>query len=169
MFPGSFGQIDRGRFVGLVDCMVKDPSKEALLRSLLAQLSAAANQDHWSVREFFTATALEAALRSLYGEPFVPGKKGKGYVGISMSKFHNDYLKVKEWKGVRKAVLKAHERLRHRNAHPDWLVGKGGQLSDAEFDQSLLDIRLLERYYGAFILAVAGINDLDPEQVLHAP
>lgn len=168
LFPPRTGEIDRSRFVGLVDFMVSNPPGAAVLRGLRSQLSAAAVQAYWPVRELLIATALEAALRSVYNDPFVEGAKSNGYVNRRMSEFQKDYLDG-EWREVRKAVVKAHERLRHRNAHPDWMLGTGGQWSDAALDQALLDIRLLERFYGAFVLALARIDNVDPEQVLHGP
>ncbi len=53
--------------------------------------------------------------------------------------------------------------MRHRNAHPDFLLKKGGYLSEEYREKSVDDMIYLSRFYGYMILAMAGFQDLEPQ------
>jgi hypothetical protein len=55
-----------------------------------------------------------------------------------------------------------HARLRHRNAHPDWLTTPNGVLSKEELKESTKDLIFLSRFYGYMILALAGFKEVEP-------
>jgi hypothetical protein len=54
-------------------------------------------------------------------------------------------------------VFGAWRRLRHRNAHPDWLHGDG---NDSIRRQAVEDLMTLTRFYGIMIFAMARVPTL---------
>lgn len=74
--------------------------------------------------------------------------------------FKKKYFSEK-WSPACESALKVYARLRHRNAHPDWLTTPNGVLSKEELKQSTKDLVLLSRFYGYMILALAGFKDLE--------
>lgn len=130
---------------------------EALVaRMMFGQLAEATRQRTRAGLELLTATILEAALRTLQDTPFVPGKSNKFDAKRALRAFRNTYLDS-TWADVAADVLKAWKRLRHRNAHPEWLhaPSKPGDWYQAAYH----DLMLLSRFYGAMILAMAGKED----------
>lgn len=53
------------------------------------------------------------------------------------------------WEPACDKALQVRDRLRHRNAHPDWITHAGGSLSKAEWQQSIEDLTFLSRFYGS--------------------
>ena len=102
------------------------------------------------------STILEAALRTLFGHPFVSGDRTFN-IGRRLTEFRKKYLDD-EWTAACKSALGARSRLRHRNAHPDWLSSADGSESPARYTQALDDIIFLCHFYGYMVLAVAGIQ-----------
>ena len=112
-------------------------------------------------RELLISTILEAVLRTIDRKP-TKRKKDSWKCQTSLRDFRIEYL-PSGWTRTCGNVRKAFDRLRNRNAHPDWLISEGGGLSDEELNKSLNDIILLSRFYGYMILALAGFKDLKPE------
>jgi hypothetical protein len=79
----------------------------------------------------------------------------------SLSRFQKKYLSP-ACRHVRKRALDAFERLRHSTAHPEWLVDKMALPAEAARSQSFDDLRVLSRFYGYMILALAGVPNLQP-------
>lgn len=169
LFPASSTiEIDDHRFRNLAEFLFAHPHEARVVTGIVNQLFAAALQQWWQSRELLVATTLEGALRSLYKEPLRQGQQRRDYVGTRLIDFQKDYLAA-PWTSARRASVNAFRRLRLRNAHPDWLVEANGKLSEEELCQSAADMQLLARFYGAMILGIAGINDLDPDSVLRGP
>jgi len=122
-------------------------------RKLVDQVAEAARQQTWEASELLVATALEAALRTIHGEPFQPKEKRQWRADASMARFRAKYL-TSEWRRTCNDVLAVWRRLRHRNAHPSWLVATERTAARAQSDLS--DMGMLTRFYGAMILAMSG-------------
>jgi hypothetical protein len=151
------------QLIQLTNFLVKDKVLADAAKKAFRQLLDASRQVSFQGRELLCATILEALLRTVNNEPFVPGKVGRGWDAEgSMRRFRDRFLSLK-WRAICKRVLTAHKRLRNRNAHPDWLVEPGGDLSGESIMQSLYDTTLLSRFYGQAILALAGDSDLQPD------
>jgi len=60
-------------------------------------------------------------------------------------------------------VTKAWKRLRHRNAHPDWMDSI--DRTDDGNRQAIEDMMLLAQFYGSMMLALAGAPSLQPPPV----
>jgi hypothetical protein len=125
------------------------------------QLVEASRQETWQATELLCSTILEAALRSIDNHAF---KKGdySWKIKASLEQFRSHFLS-EAWREACHRVLDVRERLRHRNAHPDWLTRPGGALSPKEQADSLDDMIYLTRFYGYMILAMAGFKNLEPK------
>lgn len=156
-------QIDKKTFIDLTEFLVRNVEQARICDSLFYQVLEASRQRSWQATELLLSTALEAALRSIEGVPFTAKKsKNKQWeIRASLKNFRRKYLS-EEWVSVLEKVLRAHFRLRNRNAHPDWLLGTGGALSDIEMENSLDDMILLSRFYGYMILALSGKKSFKP-------
>jgi len=157
-------QIDKKTFVDLTEFLVRNVEQARICDSLFYQVLEASRQRSWQATELLLSTALEAALRSIEGVPFTTKKsknKQQWNIRASLESFRKKYLS-EEWVSVLEKVLRAHLRLRDRNAHPDWLLGTGGALSNIEMENSLDDMILLSRFYGYMILALSGNKSLKP-------
>ncbi|MCC5907827.1 MAG: hypothetical protein JJU13_16555 [Balneolaceae bacterium] len=131
---------------------------------ILSQLVEAENQISRTSQELLTATILEAALRTIYGVPFLEEGKSKFDVSYYLkNEFIPQYSDGKKWRVVRKEVIKAFERMRHRNAHPDWLIKEDDVYSDNRASDTYLDLRIMIKFYQQMILLMAGIKDVKPE------
>jgi hypothetical protein len=73
-----------------------------------------------------------------------------------------EYL-TREWKESCERAVEVRNKLRHRNAHPDWLFEEGRRRSETQTTELLVDISFLSRFYGYMILALAGFENLKPE------
>jgi len=147
-------------------------SKESdICLHIFKQMVEASKQQTIASRELLLSTILEAALRTLYNHPFVPGitkSKIKFKVDQSLKRFVNEYFSYdpdsfKKWKITANNAIKIHRRLRHRNAHPDWLTSQGGMLSEENLSEAINDTIFLSRFYGYMILALAGVKNLEPK------
>jgi len=156
-------QIDKKTFIDLTEFLVRNVEQARICDNLFSQVLEASRQRNWQAMELLLSTALEAALRSIEGVPFTTKKsKNKQWeIRASLENFAKKHLS-EEWASVLERVLRAHFRLRDRNAHPDWLLDIGGALSDIEMENSLDDMILLSRFYGYMILALSGNKNLKP-------
>lgn len=133
-------------------------SKQATVAAkMFRQLAEASRQRTDAGVELLTATVLEAALRTLFAEPFVAGQANTFDAKKSLNRFARRYLDQRTWQDVLNDVHAAWQRLRHRNAHPDWLYGS--RHTDAWNDRVIRDLQMLSQFYGAMILAMAGKKD----------
>lgn len=153
--------IDEPGLVKLADFLARDEPLGDICRRIFSQLLDASRQFSHQGTELLCSTILEAILRSVNSQPFE--KRPKPWKRVeSMDQFRSRFL-TSCWEDTCEQVLEAHCRLRHRNAHPDWLDGHGGSLSEEQLLASADDMELLARFYGYAILAVAGFTDLKPE------
>ena len=133
------------------------------------QIFDASQQITMGARELLTATILEAALRTIYDQPFnreCNSRKDKFDLSNKLKKFREDYLSTnielgRKWKSNHKQIIQTHRRLRDRNAHPDWIQSEGGGLSNV-MEEAVNDLIFLTSFYGYMILALAGVKDLYP-------
>jgi len=133
------------------------PSAEALVcQRLLETLISAAGQKSVEVMMLLAATALEAAMRTLYGWPF-HDKRRTGVVLTGLRKFCSEHGLLNHSVVIADTVCWAHTQLRDRNAHPDWLRPEVGDTLDSESYSCLL---YLARFYGFMIGALAEIEAL---------
>jgi hypothetical protein len=152
--------VSKPNFELLVSLFVGDSKEAMVCRLIYEQIANASTQPSWQATELLVATILEATLRTLYDKPFRPGAKGI-HIGQYLAKLRADYL-GEQWRDKCEVAADAHERLRHRNAHPDWLTGVPGKRWSEASDEALDDAILLCHFYGKLILALAGRRDLDP-------
>ena len=151
---------DKNAFVKMTEFLARNPERGKICRKIFYQIADASRQRTWQGRELLLSTILEAALRTLYGQPFQPGVYSWP-VEEYLEKFRQDFLTVK-WQDACRRVLEVQKRLRHRNAHPDWLSDEGGSESKAEMEQSVDDMVFLSSFYGYMIMAIAGFKDVEP-------
>src|SRR5699024_507066 len=105
----------------------KEYQESHVARRMLEQLIEAEQQKTLAAKELLTATVLEAALRTLFEVP----SSDKLYVPHYLKNdFIPKYANGAEWREVRKQVAKSFKNMRHRNAHPDWLVGEQNVYDD---------------------------------------
>lgn len=154
-------RIDRGRLIKLARFFTHGGREADVGRQILDQMAEACRQRSIAAHELLCSTILEAALRTLDDHPFREGDRS-WKIRISVKKFCDEYLS-EEWNVHADDALKRHKRLRHRNAHPDWLAFGDGAMSDERLRESLDDRIFLARFYGYMILALAGSKDLKPE------
>lgn len=143
----------------------KEQFKESYVaRLMLKQLVEADQQKTFISQELLSATILEAALRTLYDAPFSHEFNSKFDVGYHLkNEFIPDYADGKKWRKVRKEVFKSFRRVRHRNAHPDWLTEEMDVYSDENITDTIHDLRILIKFYQQMILLMSGKKDIKAE------
>ena len=126
------------------------------------QMVDASRQKTAQGQELLLATILEAIFRTIYNRPFEEGKsdppKSKR---LEMERFRTEFFSDK-WTDHCNKALELHGKLRHRNAHPDWLTSDDGGMSKGELIKSYTSLIFLSRFYGYMILGMAGFKDLEP-------
>lgn len=126
---------------------------------ILNQLVEAEKQKNITTQELLTATILEASLRSLYDVPFTKDSTSNFSVSYYLkNRFIPEYADGKKWRKVRKTVWKSFERMRHRNAHPDWLFDDKDIYDDDNITNTFHDLRIMIKFYQQMILLMADIN-----------
>jgi hypothetical protein len=153
--------LDRNAFIKLTEFLVKNPKPGMVCRKIFYQIADASRQKTWQGSELLLATILEAALRTLYNEPFDP-RVYAWPVKDYLERFRKDYL-ADSWQDACVRALEVRKRLRDRNAHPDWLTQEGGRESKPALEQALDDVVFLSTFYGYMILAIAGFKDIEPK------
>jgi len=155
-------EFNKNTFLKLVAFFTKGGHHADVCWKIFHQMADASRQETIQGRELLLSTILEAALRTIDGKPFKLGDyswKRK----TSLATFQQKYLSAKfNWETTCEEVLKIYARLRHRNAHPDWLTTPDGVLSKDELKKSTKNLIILSRFYGYMILAMAGFKDLEP-------
>lgn len=162
-FMAPFGRgapLDRNLLVTLTPRFVRDESARRIASLVMQQLSDASRQETWQAKELLCATILEALLRTVQGHPFKPGDRSFN-IEAALKHFRVKHFDD-SWKCECTRALDAHRRLRHRNAHPDWIATEDGGLSSEQMEQSLDDMIRLSRLYGYMILALAGLPKMKP-------
>lgn len=153
--------VNRERFIKLTDFFVKDNLETVICRKIFQQMVAVSQQKSWQARELLLSTILEATLRTYQNHPF----KEKD-TNFKLRQAYNSFCKkyfTEEWTDICTKAFLIHFKLRHRNAHPDWLFEQTGYLSDKRREESLNDMIFMSRFYGYMILALAGFDNLKPK------
>lgn len=158
--PGEW--LDKADLQRLTRFLYAGGPEAEVSRQIFRQLAEASRQKTQAGHELLTGTILEAALRTLQGVPYVHNRRNEFDAVKALRRFQRDYLD-RSWDSARKDVHEAWKRLRHRNAHPDWLFG--GKRPDAWHQMAQEDLILVSQFYGAMILAMAGKQDPDKPQV----
>jgi hypothetical protein len=153
--------LNKTLFVQLVRSFQKKEDTSRVCYTIFLQMAEASRQKSWEGRELLLSTILEAALRTIDKHPFRP-KDHSWKIRQSMASFQAKYLSDKWSKSCERAIH-ARDNLRHRNAHPDWLVTAGGAQSNEAWCRSMEDISFLSQFYGYLILVLAGVQNLEPK------
>jgi hypothetical protein len=162
--------VDSQSITNLANFLAETSTEAKVCHNIYLQVVEASQQKSWAARELLLATILEAALRTLNNDPFVQGKSKSDVVIRYLSPFVNDKIlaavddeqRKANWKKVRRNVEKFLVKLRHRNAHPDWLTGEHGSWSHEQLEESFYMQRFMAWFYGYMILAMAGCKNLEP-------
>jgi hypothetical protein len=154
------GVVRKDDLLKLTEFFAASSDHARICRSIFAQLLEASRQKTWPGTELLCATILEAALRTLDKHPFRPSDNS-WKIKESIHRFRERFLSD-EWESACDRVFAVRRRLRHRNAHPDWLAEGGGSRSEGQMTESLDDLIFLSRFYGYMILALAGWRGLKP-------
>jgi hypothetical protein len=162
--------LDRDIIVQLANFLTRDSKESEICRKIFYQMADASRQKTWQAKELLLSTILEAALRTLFNYPFSPEKPKKEdlfKIRQALKRFREQYLSDdkevgRKWKKAINRVAEIHKRLRHRNAHPDWLLGQGGAYSTDEMERTINDVIFLSRFYKYMILALAGFKGMEP-------
>jgi hypothetical protein len=164
------GVVERWRanklaFLKLTEFFLRGDANAETCWTIFCQMTDASRQQTRQGQELLLATVLEAILRTMYKIPFRERKSGSPATPFNrkdlMEKFRIDFL-GDTWKKACEKALEVHTKLRHRNAHPDWLTSPDGTLSKIQLKESSVALVFLSRFYGYMILAMAGFKDLKP-------
>ncbi len=136
-------------------------------QNVFNQLIEASRQKSWYATELLVSTILEASLRTLYHHPLKKTDNSKGLIHKYLKDFTTIYLsgnnyKYRQWRRNCDKAMKIFDRLRNRNAHPDWLIESNGSFSEDELKKSIDDMAFLSCFYGYMILGLAGFENLEP-------
>ncbi|MBI3913089.1 MAG: hypothetical protein HY327_02665 [Chloroflexi bacterium] len=153
--------LNKDVFIRLSEFLAREEPNARICRAIFEQMAEAARQKTLQGNEFLISTVVDAALRTIDREPFRAGEYDTWDINKSVNQFRQNFLSDK-WSNACEKVLQARKRLRHRNAHPDWLYTERGALSDEQLAISLDDRIFLSRFCGYMILALAGFKDLEP-------
>lgn len=128
--------------------------KGLVARKMTEQLLEAARQATHAGLELLTATILEAAMRTLNDIPYVPNARNQFNVSRELRHFCAEHLSQRWTSYADEVIVPTWRRVRHRNAHPEWLTGSPRPTSLPR--QARRDLTTLARFYGAMILGMAG-------------
>lgn len=148
--------LKREFFILLTEFFAKNEQNAVISRRIFDQILEASRQETLQGKELLLSTILEATLRTIENCPFKPGDNSFD-MKVSLENFRKNYLST-YWEDACEKAYKVWRRLRHRNAHPDWLIGKGGAMSQENMESSLDDMIFLSRFYGYMILSLAGMT-----------
>jgi hypothetical protein len=154
-------ELNKRHLILLAQFFVSNGVNSGICRQMFKQMLEASRQESWQATELLLSTILEAALRTIENHPFKP-RDHSFHLAKALKKFREKYFS-RDWKPVIKDMVDIYEDMRHRNAHPDFLVEKGGYLSEEYREKSVDDMIYLSRFYGYMILAMAGFQDLEPQ------
>jgi len=152
--------IERSRFIELSNFLARQGRGAEVCKRIFFQIAEAAGQETWQGTALLLTTILEAALRTLEGHPFQLNDRSFR-LRVALENFRERYLSL-SWVNTFERAYETYRRLRHRNAHPDWLYEQTGALSDNQREETFNDMVFLSRFYGYMMLALVGNRDLPP-------
>jgi hypothetical protein len=163
MGPREDTKFTKSVFLKLTHFFLRGGLQAETCWNIYCQMADASRQKTTQAKELLLATILEAIFRTLYNHPFQDGKPGPPLrKKDEMERFRKEFFSDK-WPNACKIALDLHGKLRHRNAHPDWLTSPSGALSKPELLKSYERQIFLSRFYGYMILGMAGFKDLEPQ------
>jgi len=151
---------NKSAFIDLLKFFIKADSHADIAWRIFYQIADAARREDWHSRALALSITLEGALRTLDNHPFKDGD-ATWRRKESMLEFQKRYF-TEKWTPACETALKTHTRLRHKNAHPDWLATPNGALSKDEMKKTIKDLTFLSRFYGYMILGLAGVKGCEP-------
>jgi hypothetical protein len=162
--------LKRNEIVDLAKFFANGGEKARICRNIFQQIAESSHQKSWQASELLLATILEAALRTLYNQPFKANEnkqENKFDINKSLKCFREEYLSNdvqvgRKWKNAINQVIKAQKQLRDKNAHPDWMFSQNDEYSKDETIKTLNNMVILSRFYGTMIKALAGFGNLAP-------
>lgn len=158
-------KVNKVTFLKLTEFFLRGGPNAETCWNMFCQMADASQQKTYRGQELLLATVLEATLRTIYNLPFRERQSGPSVAKYNrkelIEKFRIDFFND-NWKKACEKALEVHTKLRHRNAHPDWLTSPDGTLSKAQLKETSLASVFLSRFYGYMILAMAGFKDLKP-------
>lgn len=159
-FPYAY-QLHKEYLIKLAEFFSSESKESYVCRNIFNQMANASQQQTLEGAQLLLSTILEAALRTLYNHPFSENSKDTFKRSKCMNQFKKAYLGT-EWSEDCKKALDVFERLRHRNAHPDWLISESGTWSSQALEKDLDDMVFLSQFYGYMIKALAGYKNMQP-------
>lgn len=133
--------------------LVADRKLETMAWGVFSQLVDSLQQRSWGSSELLVSLILEGILRTLDNQPFVPCKTIN--LPDTMKRLRKTVF-PSITKQQCEDALAAQRRLRHHNAHPDWLSTEE-RFSHAVLTQASHDMAYLSRFYGRIIFEAAGL------------
>lgn len=163
---GSF--FDKRLFGILLRMFLTNRKDATLCRNLFYNIADALNTRNHQLMGFLIASSLEAFLRTFENMPRTGSRSTDSWhLDKSLKNFQERYLsgeKRNDWKKVCTKAKQYYAFLRNKAGHPDWLASdnliKAGKSSE-EYNQMVF----LCRFYGYLILAIAGYEGLEPENL----
>lgn len=155
------GDIDKEMLVSLATFFTKDRRLGRAFGVFLRRMFVVAGQQNREAAQLLLGTLLEGLLRTIDNHPARPGDYS-WKIRRSMQSFQLRYLSC-AWTSSCENVLASYDRLRNRNAHPDWLFQSTTRSLHESILQASSDMQLLGAFYGYMILAVAGVPGLKPK------
>ena len=150
--------LDKERLLTLTAFFLKEGPEARIARKIVSQLIRAWRQSTWSDTQLLVSTILEATLRACDGSPW----NDKSWeLSDSMTRFRERYLSL-AWRLACRRAVDVFGRLRHPTAHPDWRYDDHDPALDSMRAQSFGEMTFLSHFYGYLILALAGVQGLEP-------
>ena len=146
----------------LIQYFYNQSAESNVCRKIINQIAEASRQKTLQGAQLLLTTILEAVLRSLNNQPFVPGDRKS----FPRKKYLEDFKKKyfsSQWSDSCEKALNIFEDLRHKNAHPDWLTSETDNWTDEAFEEEIKSMSFLSQFYGYMIKALAGFKDLEPK------
>lgn len=162
------GFVDKRLFGNLLRTLLTNGVDATLCRNLFYNIADAMNTRNHLLMGFWIASSLEAFLRTFENKPRTGSRStDRWQLDRSLKYFQERYLsgeKRNEWKKVCTKVKQHHAILRNKAGHPDWLAPKNPIKNDKS-REAYNQMEFLCRFYGYLILAIAGYQGLESENL----
>ena len=141
--------------------LARRDGKAATCGNIIGQMTEAARQQTYPATELLLATILEATLRHVLNEPFRDRRRGGKPLSIQnrMTALIREHL-TSDWKSVCEHAVAVQDRLRQRNAHPDWTNSDPSVKPWTLPDVRIADLRFLAEFYRGVVFALAGLKEV---------
>lgn len=159
LYGGGIWRVSHDEIVNLTRFLASDSPHVSVCHHIFEQMVEADRQQTWAATELLLSTILEAALRTIYGYPYIAGGNVNFPRKDCMERFCADYW-TSDWEEPSRKALDIFKKMRHRNAHPDWLTVSEGTEIDERHAESVDDMKFLCWFYRYMILGMAGFKNL---------